>query len=73
MRERATAKARVREIAVEEVRKPSPHADDLQRWISEAAYYRAESRGFQPGRETDDWLAAEAEVMARTRGARGIL
>ena len=71
MRERATAKARVREIAVEEVRKPSP--EDLQRWISEAAYYRAETRGFQPGRETDDWLAAEAEVMARTRGAQGIL
>jgi hypothetical protein len=33
--------------------------------IAEAAYYRAERRGFEPGRETEDWLAAEAEVDAR--------
>ena len=32
--------------------------------IAEAAYYRAESRGFAPGHETEDWLAAEAEVDA---------
>jgi hypothetical protein len=32
--------------------------------IAEAAYYRAESRGFEPGHETEDWLAAEAEVDA---------
>ena len=32
--------------------------------ISEAAYLRAEQRGFAPGQETDDWLAAEAEVDA---------
>jgi len=32
--------------------------------IAEAAYLRAERRGFVPGRETDDWLAAEAEVDA---------
>jgi hypothetical protein len=30
--------------------------------IAEAAYYRAERRGFQPGHELEDWLAAEAEV-----------
>jgi hypothetical protein len=30
--------------------------------ISEAAYYRAQRRGFAPGRELDDWLAAEAEI-----------
>ena len=40
---------------------------DLQRWIAEAAYYRAEQRGFQPGEETQDWLAAEAEILARMR------
>jgi phosphoglucomutase len=28
--------------------------------IAEAAYYRAEQRGFDPGHEIDDWLAAEA-------------
>lgn len=32
--------------------------------IAEAAYLRAERRGFSPGHETDDWLAAEAEVDA---------
>ena len=32
--------------------------------IAEAAYLRAERRGFMPGHETDDWLAAEAEVDA---------
>ena len=32
--------------------------------IAEAAYYRAEKRGFAPGHETQDWLAAEAEVDA---------
>ena len=32
--------------------------------IRTAAYYRAERRGFAPGYEWDDWLAAEAEVSA---------
>ncbi|HEY7641040.1 MAG TPA: DUF2934 domain-containing protein [Steroidobacteraceae bacterium] len=30
--------------------------------IAEAAYWRAERRGFAPGQELDDWLAAEKEV-----------
>ena len=30
--------------------------------IAKAAYYRALRRGFAPGHETQDWLAAEAEV-----------
>jgi hypothetical protein len=33
--------------------------------IAKAAYFRAEKRGFAPGHETGDWLAAEAEVDAR--------
>ena len=32
--------------------------------IAEAAYLRAERRGFVPGQETEDWLAAETEVDA---------
>jgi len=32
--------------------------------IAETAYLRAERRGFAPGQETEDWLAAEAEVDA---------
>jgi hypothetical protein len=30
--------------------------------IAKAAYYRAERRGFAPGAELEDWLAAEAEI-----------
>lgn len=30
--------------------------------IARGAYYRAERRGFEPGYELEDWLAAEAEV-----------
>lgn len=35
---------------------------DCQQMIAEAAYYRAQARGFVPGCELDDWLGAEAEV-----------
>lgn len=37
---------------------------DCQReqMIAEAAYYRAEQRGFAPGNEMSDWLEAEANV-----------
>jgi hypothetical protein len=30
--------------------------------IATAAYYRAERRGFAPGGEVEDWLAAEREI-----------
>lgn len=30
--------------------------------ICEAAYFRAERRGFCPGQELDDWLAAEGDI-----------
>lgn len=33
--------------------------------IREAAYFRALQRGFAPGHEIEDWLAAECEVCAR--------
>jgi hypothetical protein len=36
--------------------------EDRRRLIAEAAYFRAERRGFQPGQELEDWLAAEIEV-----------
>jgi hypothetical protein len=38
--------------------------------IAEAAYLRAEQRGFAPGHETEDWLAAEVEVEALLRVAQ---
>ncbi len=35
--------------------------DERNRRIAEAAYYRAEARGFAAGSELEDWLMAEAE------------
>jgi hypothetical protein len=37
-------------------------ADDRRAMIAESAYLRAEQRGFAPGEEVADWLAAEQEV-----------
>jgi Protein of unknown function (DUF2934) len=39
--------------------------------IAESAYLRAERRGFTPGREAEDWLAAEVEVDALLRVSSG--
>jgi len=37
--------------------------------IAESAYFRCAHRGFEPGHEVDDWLAAESEIdAALTRG-----
>jgi hypothetical protein len=33
--------------------------------IAEAAFFRAEKRGFAAGHEVEDWLAAESEVDAK--------
>lgn len=30
--------------------------------IAEIAFYKAEIRGFEPGRELDDWIEAEREL-----------
>ena len=43
-------------------------SDDARRaMVAQAAYLRAERRGFTPGNEVEDWLAAEAEVDALLR------
>jgi hypothetical protein len=34
-----------------------------QQWISVAAYFKAEQRGFRVGKELDDWLEAECEYI----------
>ncbi len=40
--------------------------------IARAAYFRALQRGFSPGNEVQDWLAAEAEVDGQLlRGTAG--
>ncbi|MDZ7652491.1 MAG: DUF2934 domain-containing protein [Burkholderiaceae bacterium] len=43
---------------------PPQPAVGLRAQIAERAYLRAQLRGFAPGQELDDWLAAEAEIMA---------
>jgi hypothetical protein len=47
-------------------------SDDMRRsMIAQAAYLRAERRGFTAGDEVEDWLAAEAEVDALLRAESG--
>jgi uncharacterized protein YkwD len=43
---------------------PTPSPLERDEIVRLTAYYRAERRGFVPGYEWDDWLAAEAEVGA---------
>ena len=61
------------------VRKPTANApaavtvsEDVRRgMIAEGAYLRAERRGFAPGHEAEDWLAAESEVDALLKARHG--
>ena len=48
----------------EAARESSPAPVELHVQIAERAYLRAQMRGFAPGQELDDWLAAEAEIKA---------
>jgi len=36
---------------------------DPEARIAELAYYKAESRGFEPGHELEDWFEAEQEYL----------
>ena len=46
-----------------------PHVvEDRRVSIAKAAYLKAERRGFAPGHELEDWLAAENEVDQRLAG-----
>jgi Protein of unknown function (DUF2934) len=47
-------------------------ADARRGMIAKAAYLRSERRGFVPGFEEEDWLAAEKEVDALLSARRGI-
>lgn len=38
---------------------------EVRRRIEIEAYYKAEARGFEPGHELEDWIAAEAEVRRK--------
>lgn len=48
-------------------------SEDVRRaMIAESAYLRAERRGFAPGHEEEDWIAAEKEVDALLSAKTGI-
>ena len=50
---------------------PARSTKSREALIAERAYFRAQSRGFQPGHEVEDWLAAEAEIEKRNELRRG--
>ena len=72
---RARAKSstpRVRKKAVKAATVDVAISEDVRRgMIAEAAYLRAERRGFASGSEEEDWLAAEAEVDALLKARHG--
>lgn len=45
----------------------TPSEQEVRARIAVAAYYLAERRGFNPGADMDDWLAAEAELLQKVR------
>jgi hypothetical protein len=48
---------------------PAPTPKSRDALIAELAYFKSLSRGFEPGHEVEDWLAAEAAIDQR-QGAR---
>jgi hypothetical protein len=48
---------------MEDTQAHTPPQGDM---IAEAAYYKAEKRGFIPGHEMQDWLEAEQDIKSRT-------
>ncbi len=49
---------------------PLVSADERQRLVAEAAYFRAQARGFSGGDPLDDWLAAERQINQALPGPR---
>jgi hypothetical protein len=47
---------------------PRARAKPRAALVAEIAYFRAQTRGFEPGHEEEDWLAAEAEVDKQSNG-----
>lgn len=52
---------------------PVTDPDTRAQMIAEAAYYLSEQRGFAPGHEVEDWLAAEQQIDTRVEDGRGVL
>jgi hypothetical protein len=63
----ASSRARSRTEEATQTLPVNPTQDDAEarrRRTAIAAFYRAEARGFAPGREVEDWLEAEREIAA---------
>ena len=66
--------SRAKKAAAPKLPVPIEISEDIRRgMIAEAAYLRAERRGFTGGHEheREDWLAAEAEVNALLKAGHG--
>lgn len=61
---RAGRRPRAQPPANSVVTRSSAYVEQQQReaMIAESAYFRSAHRGFEPGHEVDDWLAAESEI-----------
>jgi hypothetical protein len=61
---KAVAEKRPRKAAVPAPARSSSEVSAEQRrcYVEVAAYFIAERHGFTPGRENEDWIAAEAEI-----------
>ncbi len=71
---RKTRAPRAKKVVAPTTLAPIEISEDVRRaMIAEAAYLRAERRGFTGGheRESEDWLAAEAEVDALLKAGHG--
>lgn len=73
-RSRKTSESTVAPMRTERTKpagtQPPPSAESISneeryRMISDRAYALAEARGFEPGHELEDWLAAERTVDER--------
>lgn len=45
--------------------------EELRLAVAVLAYYLAERRGFEAGHEMEDWLNAEAQVLAEMEALKG--
>lgn len=59
---KAKAPAKHARAAGNQESSPETYECPREQMIAEAAYFRAEQRGFEPGNEMSDWLQAEADV-----------
>lgn len=50
---------------------PDTRNDRREKMIADAAYFRAEQRGFSGGDPLNDWLEAESEIDARLQQSGG--